>query len=90
MRHADELTDAADDYCLALPGEAYAIYLPRGGTTGLRLPQGTFVLKWYNPRRGGDLEDGSVKTVSGPGTASLGTPPRETAKDWVVLVRKTP
>ena len=39
MQHHDELTSAPDDYCFADPGQVYAIYLPRGGTTDLDLGQ---------------------------------------------------
>jgi len=90
MQHNDALTPAKDDYVLAKAGEVYAIYLPAGGTTELDLgaAAGPFTVKWYNPRQGGALEDGSVKTVSGPGAKSLGQPPADPKKDWVVLVKK--
>jgi hypothetical protein len=90
MKHADDLTPAKNDYVLAKPGEAYAVYLPDGGTTSLDLSQasGTFEVKWYNPRAGGDLLDGSVRTVNGGGRASLGTAPKDVLNDWAVLVRK--
>ena len=39
MSHADELTAAPDDFCLAQPGAVYAIYLPQGGSTTLDLQQ---------------------------------------------------
>ena len=88
MRSADELTSAKDDLCLAKPGEVYAIYLPRGGTTNLKLPPGTFTVQWYNPRRGGSLQTGSVRQLTG-GAKSIGTPPADAGKDWVVLVKRT-
>ena len=47
-----------------------------------------FEVKWYNPRSGGDLKDGSVKTVNGGGRRALGNAPAEPGKDWAVLVRK--
>ena len=87
MRHADELTSAPDDYCFAKPGSVYAIYLPGGGTTKLKLPAGTFTVKWYDPRRGGGLSDGSVTSVRGPGDRAVGRPPRFAGRDWVVLVK---
>jgi hypothetical protein len=90
MRHADELTPAKDDYVLAKPGQIYAVYLPEGGSTALDLSQtpGRFEVKWYNPRAGGELQDGSVRTVEGGGSRSLGKAPSDTSSDWAVLVRK--
>ncbi len=54
MTPHDELTSDANDYCLAKPGEVYAIYLPAGGTTNLDIgnSSATFTIQWYNPRRG--------------------------------------
>ena len=90
MRHADELTPAKDDYVLAKPGQVYAVYLPEGGSTALDLSQapGRFEVKWYNPRAGGELQDGSVRAVEGGGSRSLGKAPSDTSSDWAVLVRK--
>ncbi len=87
MHAADKLTSAKDDYCFADPGRVYAIYLPGGGTTELRLPEGDYTVKWYNPRSGGTLKDGTVRSLSGPGSRSIGNPPSERTKDWAALVR---
>ncbi|MGQ9504002.1 MAG: DUF5060 domain-containing protein [Thermogutta sp.] len=77
-------------YCLASPGEVYVVYLPNGGSCDLDLSgdSGTFAVKWYDPRRGGELQDGSVKQVAGGKKVSLGRSPAEETEDWVVLVRK--
>jgi hypothetical protein len=90
MKHADELTTAKDDYCLAKGGEIYAIYLPRGGTTEIDLGDGPrrYSVQWYNPRSGGELQNGSVQEIKGPGKASIGLPPADQDKDWVVLVKR--
>ena len=90
MVPADSLTSSTIDYCLAKAGQVYAIYLPNGGTTQLSLAgvSGTFEVSWYDPRNGGDLEVGTVATVSGGGTVSIGLPPSETTRDWVALVRR--
>jgi len=89
MRHADELTSSRSDYCFAKPGQLYAIYLPNGGTTKLNLGSiaAPFPVRWYNPRAGGRLQEGSVRTVKGPGMVAIGNPPRELSKDWVALVK---
>ena len=43
-------------------------------------------VKWYNPREGGDLQVGSIKSVSS-GNVTLGNPPADADKDWVVVVK---
>ena len=89
MDHHDELTGNEDDYCFAKPGRIYAIYLPRGGSTKLDLGDDSrsFMVQWFNPRAGGGMRTGSVRTVKGPGLAGIGQPPEDEAKDWVALVQ---
>lgn len=88
MVHHDELTADEDAYCLAKPGEVYAVYDPAGGDIELELADGTYSIQWYDPRNGGSLRKGSVPTIEGPGVKSLGNPPSDAGKDWVVLVKK--
>ena len=77
-------------YCLAKPGEIYIVYLPDGGSAELDLgnSHSVFKVQWFNPRKGGLLQAGSMKEVSGPGYISLGEPPKDKAKDWVILINK--
>ena len=89
MLPRDDLTSAERDYVLAQEGEVYAVYLPDGRTTPLRLAEGTYDVAWYDPRTGGALQSGSVHTIRGAGYASLGQPPGEASHDWVVLVRRS-
>jgi len=89
MRPADELVADGKAWCFARPGKVYAVYLPEGGTARLRLEAGTYTVKWFDPRHGGPLREGSVLRLTGPGNRSLGMPPREPSQDWVVLVRRT-
>lgn len=88
MTPDDGLVAGKRAYCLAKPGEVYAVYLPEAGSAELRLADGTYGVKWYDPRHGGPLRDGSVATLAGPGARDLGRPPAEASADWVVLVRK--
>lgn len=76
-------------YCLAKPGAVYVVYLPSGGSADLDLGDGAkaYTVAWYNPRAGGELQNGSVREVKGPGKVSLGNPPAEATEDWVVLIR---
>ncbi|MCC6538795.1 MAG: hypothetical protein IT162_14670, partial [Bryobacterales bacterium] len=90
MRAANALTPRADDWVLAKPGEVYAIYLREGGAADLDLTNvnGEFEVKWYDPRYGGPLLDGAVRTVAGGGRRSLGVAPKSPEQDWAVLVRR--
>ncbi len=87
MGPADDLADG-DAYCLARPGEVYAVYLPDGGEGKLKLAAGTYSVRWYDPRNGGKLQAGNVTKVTGPGMKSVGLPPREKNRDWALLVRR--
>ena len=89
MRRADLLTFDPSDYCLAKPGQVYAIYLPNGGTTTLDLGRMTaaFDVRWFNPRTDGSLLAGSVPSITGPGEKGIGEPPADREKDWAALVK---
>ena len=88
MKSADELTKITNDYCLVKTGEVYAIYLPEGNSTEIPLPDGTYNVKWFNPRTGGELLNGTVQNIRGSGFASTGNPPDDKSNDWVCLIRK--
>lgn len=90
MDSHDDLITASDGYCFAKPGEIYAVMLRPGASTELDLrdANATFDVRWFNPRTGGPLETGSAKTIQGPGKKSLGAPPRDPEKDWIILVTK--
>ncbi|MFW6162974.1 MAG: putative collagen-binding domain-containing protein, partial [Planctomycetota bacterium] len=92
MASADKLVAGADAWCLAQPGQVYAVLLRKGGTAILDLgdADATFTVQWFNPRAGGKLQSGTVRTITGPGKQSLGAPPADRNKDWVALVKRTP
>lgn len=89
MAPDNALTSNPKAYCLAQPGQIYAIYLLEGGSANLNVASGTYSVRWYNPRAGGELLHGSVRQITGPAPQSIGQPPKESEKDWAVLVRKT-
>ncbi len=94
MKNADALVgNAANDngnYCLAKPGEIYAVYLPSGGNAQLDLGSdaGSFSVAWWNPRTGGRARNGSVKGVEAGSKVALGDPPSDREADWLVVVRR--
>ena len=78
------------DFCFAKAGDTYIILLKKGGASQLDLEnhEGDYTIKWLDPRNGGDLQNGSVKTFKGSGSMPLGLAPNNPEKDWVVLVRR--
>lgn len=77
-------------WCLASEGKIYTVYLPQGGTADLTLnTAGTYRVQWFDPRNGGDLQNGSVQSITGTGKKNLGQPPKDGSSDWVVLIDKT-
>jgi len=78
-----------NDYCLANPGEMYIVFLRNGsGTINLEDQNGEFSVKWFDPRKGGELQTGSVKNVKAGKNQEIKGAPSEPEKDWVVLLRK--
>lgn len=92
MESNDVLISSEGDYVLADKGKTYVVYLKNGGDSTLDLGsfEGEFNVSWYNPRKGGELKKGKIKSISGSGRKSLGFPPvkNKGTSDWVVLVEK--
>lgn len=94
MTNMDELVGNPDhkvaNFCLAKAGDIYVVYLPNGGAAKLDLSdaKGMFRVRWFNPRTGGELQEGSIGSVIGGIEASLGSPPADESEDWVVVVQR--
>nr|WP_299070424.1 DUF5060 domain-containing protein [uncultured Allomuricauda sp.] len=89
MEPANQLTTDDTSFCFAKENEVYLIYLPMElETTSIDLGNSgkDFTIKWYNPRDGGNLKDGSVTLTKASGIVALGLPPTDHDKDWVALV----
>lgn len=92
MQPADALVGNPDHnnerFCLAKPGSIYLVYLPNGGTADLDLADApeSFSVRWFNPRSGGSLKAGSLRSVTGGTKVSLGSPPSDVSEDWLALV----
>ncbi|MFB0551972.1 MAG: DUF5060 domain-containing protein [Phycisphaerae bacterium] len=55
MERHDELVKSGFAFCLAKPGEVYALYLPSGGDVTVSLPPNmSFQSVWWNPANGRD------------------------------------
>jgi hypothetical protein len=94
MQNADALVGNPEHgnsrYCLANPGGVYVLFLPKGGSAELNLTaaNGQFLVKWFDPRKGGPLKDGSVRRLQAGAKRSVGVPPEAPDQDWAVLVRR--
>ncbi|MGH8018332.1 MAG: putative collagen-binding domain-containing protein [Opitutaceae bacterium] len=77
-------------YCFAKPDDVYLVYLPNGGEGNLDLSNahGEYSIRWFNPRTGGTLLEGSVTSVWAGGRVNLGSPPGDASDDWLVVVRR--
>lgn len=90
MESHDELLVGDPGYCFAKEGAVYLIYLNFGGQGIINLQKatGTFTVKWYNPRLGGELQNGSISTLQGGQMVSFGLPPSTPQKDWAILIEQ--
>lgn len=95
MRNRDDLIQneegSKEKHCLAKDGRIYLVYLAYVPTSSLDLRnvKGNFKVQWFNPRKGGSLQKGSVKQVKGGSIVQLGNPPEENGdgvKDWLVVI----
>jgi hypothetical protein len=62
---------------------------PGQNTTSLNIGDSgkIFSVKWFDPRNGGDLQNGPVESVTANGFVKLGIPPSNPEMDWVVLLQ---
>jgi hypothetical protein len=69
-------------YCLAQPGELYAVYLPKEGAVTVHLEPGAYEANWFNAFTGETIP---LPTVQGPDWTSPRTPGW---LDWALLLRR--
>jgi hypothetical protein len=79
----DELVSHGN-YCLAKPGELYAVYLPHGGKVTVQLEPGHYEATWFNPVTGEKLV---LPPVDG---ASWTSPAASNGDDRAVLLKRKP
>ena len=73
-------------YCLAKPGEIYAVYLPRAGQVTLKAEPGRYEATWFDAFTGDPAPLGDV-SVSG---SSWTSPKAPGWNDWALLLRRRP
>jgi hypothetical protein len=77
----DELVNNGN-YCLAKPGEIYAVYLPHAGTVTIQLQPGDYKAVWWNTASG---QKTSLPPVHAA-TTSWTSPPAPGSNDWALLL----
>ncbi len=89
MYNQDELVENA--WAHGINGDNYVVYVEtnNAGSTTMRL-LGDYEIKWFDPRLGGALQDGSITNVSAGDAVNIGLPPTDTNLDWVALIRTDP
>ncbi len=76
------------DYCFANPGKMHIVFLRNGsGTINLEGIEGEFSVKWFDPRNGGVLQNGTLKNIEAGKMQEIKGAPSEPEKDWVVYLR---
>jgi hypothetical protein len=84
----DELVDHGN-YCLAQPGDLYAIYLPHGGKVTVKLEPGTYHGEWFNAASGQRFP--LTADAAGPSWTSP-DPPDDSGwpgrQDWALLLQR--
>ena len=76
----DELVNNGS-YCLADPGETYAIYLPHGGQVTVQLQRGRYRAAWFSALTGEKIE---LSPADGPVWTSPAAPNNN---DWALLLQ---
>jgi hypothetical protein len=79
----DELVNNGN-YCLAKPGELYAIYLPHAGTVTVELPAGKYEGVWWEASTGRKIALASLNVAVGSWTS----PVAPGSNDWALLLSK--
>jgi hypothetical protein len=69
-------------YCLAQPGEIYAVYLPKEGTVTVKLEAGAYEASWFSAFTGEKIP---LPPIHGP----VWTSPKSPGwLDWALLIKK--
>ena len=83
MQPHNELVQEGNAFCLARPGEVYALYLPTGGSIEVNLaPDTTYEVAWWNPSNGLDGELQVAKKTAG-GVQRFTAP---SDQDWALRI----
>ncbi|RAJ90860.1 collagenase-like protein with putative collagen-binding domain [Larkinella arboricola] len=89
LKQVRVMNNVNSGWVLGQEGELYVVYLKDGGSADITINTGAaYTVQWYDPRNGGNLQNGSVRSFLGDGSTSIGYPPNNSREDWVALIRK--
>ena len=89
MKPCPGVMDREDVYCAGKAGEIYAFYMPEGGSGFVGLPKdSSYALSWFDPKDGGEMQMGAIKTIEGSDRVEVGLPPISNGEDWVLLIKR--
>jgi hypothetical protein len=94
MKNRNDLIDnqanEKEKFCLTDGESVILVYLGYVKTADIDLKEfeGNFTVKWFNPREGGNLSNGSVTSLNGGKVVSLGNAPVDGENDWLIVLRK--
>ncbi len=89
MVNLDEKLKSGSGYFFGKEGEIYLLYLVEGGPAVIDLKghKGDYEILWFDPRKGGDLQPGSIQKIKGDQESEIGKPPSNENLDWAILIR---
>ena len=88
MISSDKAINIEGAFCFAKPGELYLIYLPAESQNAKIMLESTknYSVQWFDPEEGGEMQKGSIESILGNGYQSIGNPPTDSDKDWIVVI----
>ena len=89
MISSDKAINIEGAFCFAKPGELYLIYLPAESQNAKIMLESTknYSVQWFDPEEGGEMQKGSIESILGNGYQSIGNPPTDSDKDWIVVIQ---
>ena len=66
----------------------FVLYSKKFVEEELKLPVGKYQIQWFDPIKGGELLEGSIKYIEGGNRALIGSPAYGLEQDWVCIINK--
>ncbi|HLF35499.1 MAG TPA: DUF5060 domain-containing protein [Cyclobacteriaceae bacterium] len=86
---ADEFVVDGKAYCVYLPDDEYAVYIPQNASCGLKTKNpGSYLIGWYNPVSGGEVVFGDTLSTDSLGIIRIeNSIQKNSSHDWTALLR---
>ncbi len=88
MVNLDEKLNSDSGFCFGKEGYLYLVYLTNAEEAVINLKgfEGDYEVLWFDPSQGGELQQGSVRTIQGNKESKIGQPPSKKNSDWAILI----